>query len=423
VAAAGRAARAPRLHRRGQLRVVDAAAAPRRALGRAAQARRDDLGAVAANARRKFGFATASTDIDDVLGDESIDAIFVVTRHSSHAELTRRRCSPARRCSSRSRSPCPRTSCRRSSTRSRSPATTACRSASTAGSRRCCTRRGQFGPRVGPATVRYLVNAGRLDHGSWYTQTHRGLPVRRRGRALHRHGELAARRRPGLGVRHGGRRTSRSRSATRTARRRSSPTPRRGSSRLPEGDLDLTADGKVLRSSTTSSAHRCTRARSGPARGSRRAATRARPPRSTRVLEAVRTGGPMPIPVASLAATTLATLAAQTSLERGRRSGSSCRRRRVPRHDPEHDGSRLVPAEARRMPVPDGCPAEVVGRADRHRWRPCSSLFSGSGGARCDDAADWPSHPRFTAGAAGPAIAGHRVRRGQSSGCWPPPTS
>src|SRR4051812_14945427 len=42
-----------------------------------------------ANARRKFGFASASTDIDNVLGDSSIDAVFVVTRHSSHAELTR----------------------------------------------------------------------------------------------------------------------------------------------------------------------------------------------------------------------------------------------------------------------------------------------------------------------------------------------
>ncbi len=44
----------------------------------------------AANAKRKFGFAEATTDLDAVLGDTSIDAVFVVTRHSSHAELTRR---------------------------------------------------------------------------------------------------------------------------------------------------------------------------------------------------------------------------------------------------------------------------------------------------------------------------------------------
>jgi predicted dehydrogenase/threonine dehydrogenase-like Zn-dependent dehydrogenase len=42
----------------------------------------------AANAQRKFGFAAANTDADAVLSDETIDAVFVVTRHSSHAELT-----------------------------------------------------------------------------------------------------------------------------------------------------------------------------------------------------------------------------------------------------------------------------------------------------------------------------------------------
>ncbi len=42
-----------------------------------------------ANAQRKFGFAQATTDLDAVLGDKSVDAVFVVTRHSSHAELTR----------------------------------------------------------------------------------------------------------------------------------------------------------------------------------------------------------------------------------------------------------------------------------------------------------------------------------------------
>lgn len=44
----------------------------------------------AANAQRKFGFAEATTDLDAVLGDDSVDAVFVVTRHSSHAELTRK---------------------------------------------------------------------------------------------------------------------------------------------------------------------------------------------------------------------------------------------------------------------------------------------------------------------------------------------
>ncbi len=39
------------------------------------------------NAQRKFGFASTSTDPDSVLSDDSIDAVFVVTRHSSHADF------------------------------------------------------------------------------------------------------------------------------------------------------------------------------------------------------------------------------------------------------------------------------------------------------------------------------------------------
>jgi predicted dehydrogenase len=41
----------------------------------------------AINAQRKFGFTTAGTDAADVLADDTIDAVFIVTRHSSHAAL------------------------------------------------------------------------------------------------------------------------------------------------------------------------------------------------------------------------------------------------------------------------------------------------------------------------------------------------
>ena len=41
----------------------------------------------AVNAQRKFGFTTASTDADAVFEDESLDAIFIVTRHATHADL------------------------------------------------------------------------------------------------------------------------------------------------------------------------------------------------------------------------------------------------------------------------------------------------------------------------------------------------
>jgi predicted dehydrogenase len=39
----------------------------------------------AVNAQRKFGFETGCTDADTVLDDPTVDAVFVVTRHHSHA--------------------------------------------------------------------------------------------------------------------------------------------------------------------------------------------------------------------------------------------------------------------------------------------------------------------------------------------------
>jgi predicted dehydrogenase/threonine dehydrogenase-like Zn-dependent dehydrogenase len=41
----------------------------------------------AVNAQRKFGFTTGSTTADAVLEDPSLDAIFIVTRHQTHAQL------------------------------------------------------------------------------------------------------------------------------------------------------------------------------------------------------------------------------------------------------------------------------------------------------------------------------------------------
>jgi predicted dehydrogenase/threonine dehydrogenase-like Zn-dependent dehydrogenase len=41
----------------------------------------------AVNAQRRFGFTTASTNAEAVLEDESLDAIFIVTRHHTHADL------------------------------------------------------------------------------------------------------------------------------------------------------------------------------------------------------------------------------------------------------------------------------------------------------------------------------------------------
>jgi predicted dehydrogenase/threonine dehydrogenase-like Zn-dependent dehydrogenase len=44
----------------------------------------------AVNAQMKFGFTTATTDSQAVFDDERLDAIFIVTRHATHAGLVRR---------------------------------------------------------------------------------------------------------------------------------------------------------------------------------------------------------------------------------------------------------------------------------------------------------------------------------------------
>ena len=41
----------------------------------------------AVNAQRRFGFTTASTSADAVLENENLDAVFIVTRHHTHADL------------------------------------------------------------------------------------------------------------------------------------------------------------------------------------------------------------------------------------------------------------------------------------------------------------------------------------------------
>ena len=54
----------------------------------------------AVNAQQKFGFITASTDSDSVFDDASLDAIFIVTRHASHAKLVCRALACRPRCPS-----------------------------------------------------------------------------------------------------------------------------------------------------------------------------------------------------------------------------------------------------------------------------------------------------------------------------------
>lgn len=125
----------------------------------------------AANAQRKFGFAEATTDLDAVLGDKSIDAVFVVTRHSSHAELTRKALLAGKT-----------VFVEKPLALTEDELAGVLAAVEESGNDRLQVgfnrrfapllqeARKRFGARTGPASLRYLVNAGRLGQGSWYLQ-------------------------------------------------------------------------------------------------------------------------------------------------------------------------------------------------------------------------------------------------------------
>jgi len=274
----------------------------------------------AANAKRKFGFAEASTDLDALLDDPAIDAVFVVTRHSSHAELTRRallagkavfvekplalnvdelgRVLSAVRESGNDR-------LQVGFNRRFAPLLREARQ--------------RLGRRSGPASVRYLVNAGRLEHGSWYNQqdtegsrfagegghfidTVSWLlgddPTSVYACATPGHTDLqVVLRYPDGSVASITYATS-------------------GDASFPKETIDLVADGKVLRFDDFQRAWLYAPKRWS---SSRRPRGRDKGQRAEldAFVQAVRTGGPMPVTVTSLVATTLATLAGQASLATG----------------------------------------------------------------------------------------------------------
>ena len=122
----------------------------------------------AANAQRRFGFLDASTGVDSVLDDDRIDVVFIATRHHSHADLTCRALE------------------RGKAVFVEKPLALSVDDVervldvvrSTGNDRLMVGFNRRFAPllvelknRFGapsPGSARYLVNAGRLDHGSWY---------------------------------------------------------------------------------------------------------------------------------------------------------------------------------------------------------------------------------------------------------------
>lgn len=273
-----------------------------------------------ANARRKFGFAAASTDVEDVLTDPDVDAVFVVTRHSSHAELTRRALLAGKA-----------VFVEKPLALSEDELRGVLAAVEESGNDRLQVgfnrrfapllrkAKGRFGRRVGPATVRYLVNAGQLGAGSWYSrQDTEGSrfagegghfidtvswllgvdPVSVYACATPGNADLQVLLRYPDG-------------STATVTYATS-----GAASYPKETLDVVADGKVLRFDDFASARLYARRRYPSPRlpNGRDKGQRAE---LDAFVDAVRTGGPMPIPLASLVSTTLATLAVDTSLATG----------------------------------------------------------------------------------------------------------
>ncbi|MGW8375282.1 bi-domain-containing oxidoreductase [Streptomyces sp. ODS28] len=277
------------------------------------------------NAKRKFGFTEATTDLDAVLGDTSIDAVFVVTRHSSHAELTQRALLAGKA-----------VFVEKPLALTEDELSCVLAAVEESGNDRLQVgfnrrfapllqeARKRFGARTGPASLRYLVNAGRLEHGSWYLQqgTEGSRFAGEGGHFIDTASWLlgadpvsvytvAA---PGnedlqVVLRYPDGSTATISYVT------------TGAPGFPKETLDLVADGKVLRLDDFVRASVYSDGSAGRKQwvSSRlpKARDKGQNAELAAFIKAVRSGGPMPVPLESLAATTAATLAVQSGLASG----------------------------------------------------------------------------------------------------------
>jgi predicted dehydrogenase/threonine dehydrogenase-like Zn-dependent dehydrogenase len=121
------------------------------------------------NAQRKFGFTTITTSVESVLDDQTLDAVFVVTRHHSHASLV---CQALERGLT--------VFVEKPLALSEEQLAAVLDTVERTGNDRVMVGfNRRFAPLFtdlkqrldlsrGPVSARYLVNAGHLDTGSWY---------------------------------------------------------------------------------------------------------------------------------------------------------------------------------------------------------------------------------------------------------------
>jgi predicted dehydrogenase/threonine dehydrogenase-like Zn-dependent dehydrogenase len=274
----------------------------------------------AANAQRRFGFTTGSTTADAVLEDSSLDAIFIVTRHQTHAELVCRALATGKA-----------VFVEKPLALTYDEVDKIVEAIETTGNDRLMVgfnrrfapllvqMKKDFGTGNGSSVTRYLVNAGPLAADSWYLNEE-AEGSRFTGEGGHFVDTLSwwadslpdsvyAVQGPEKGDIQATVRFQNGSTGTITY-------VTGGNSRYPKETLDAAAGGRSARLDNFSQAavwvgrHRSTaRSRGGQDKGQRA--------ELEHFIEACRTGGPMPISAESLVATTRATLAVGVSMLRG----------------------------------------------------------------------------------------------------------
>jgi predicted dehydrogenase/threonine dehydrogenase-like Zn-dependent dehydrogenase len=267
------------------------------------------------NAQRKFEFRTITTSVDTVLDDGTLDAVFIVTRHQSHAALV---------CQALERGLA--VFVEKPLALTEEQLAEVLDTVERTGNDRVMVGfnrrfaplftelRERLGPLRGPMSARYLVNAGQLDPGSWYLNE-KLEGSRFAGEGGHFIDTLSALvgnhpvevHAVGTGANvHATMRYSDGSVAVITY-------VTNGSSRFPKETLDVVGNGCNGR---LDNFQRITVWSAKGKDGRRVLAGQDKGQRAQleRFLHAVRTGSPMPIPLQSLVATTRATLAVESSL-------------------------------------------------------------------------------------------------------------
>ena len=150
----------PHLRGRDDVRLVEVATA---------------TGLSATNAQRKFGFERCSTDHRGLLADEAVDAVLIATRHHAHAAMV----CEALRAGKAVFVEKPLAVDPDQLEAIVAAVTDSANDRLMVGFNRrfaplLADLKAAFGARSGPVQVRYDVNAGRLEAGSWYAQPEQG---------------------------------------------------------------------------------------------------------------------------------------------------------------------------------------------------------------------------------------------------------